>query len=95
MAENQLANVEYRDDRKIVTHPNGVISEYPRAVLENFKQQMIKQKQMFEDQIAAVNADLAQIDAAKAPAAPATPEPAQPTASSDSTIPSERSGNAG
>ena len=105
MAENvQTVKVEYRDDKKIVTHPNGVVSEYPRAVLESFKQQMVKQRQMFEDQIVAVDKDLAEIDAAKVPAAPVAPvapaepapaapeqesAPAQPAASTDSAAPSE------
>jgi hypothetical protein len=70
MAENQTVTVEYRDEKKIVTHPNGVVSEYPRVVLVSFKTQMQKQKQMFEDQIASIDRDLAALDAAKVSPAP-------------------------
>ena len=91
MAENQTVQVEYRDDKKIVTHPNGVVSEYPKAVLENFKQQMLKQKQTFDNQIAAIDNDLASIEAAKVP--PVPPAPVEPPA--PPTPPAEGSENAG
>ncbi len=91
MAENvQTVQVEYRDNKKIVTHPNGVISEYPKAVLESFKQQMLKQKQTFDAQIAAIDSDLAGIEAAKVPVAPAVP--AEPVASGESAQGSENAG---
>ena len=92
MAENvQTVQVAYRDDKKIVTHPNGVVSEYPKAVLENFKQQMLKQKQTFDNQIAAIDNDLASIEAAKVP--PVPPAPVEPPA--PPTPPAEGSENAG
>lgn len=92
MAENvQTVQVEYRDDKKIVTHPNGVVSEYPKAVLENFKQQMLKQKQTFDNQIAAIDRDLASIEAANVPPAPVEP----PAPTEPPTPPAEGSDNAG
>ena len=97
MAENvQTVQVEYRDNKKIVTHPNGVISEYPKAVLESFKQQMLKQKQTFDAQIAAIDSDLAGIEAAKVPVVPSEPVapavPAEPAASGESVQGSENAG---
>ena len=50
MANVQL-NVEFRDEKKIITHPNGTVSEYPKAVLENHKQHLLERKQMLDDQI--------------------------------------------
>ena len=61
---NQL-NVEFRDEKKIITHPNGTVSEYPKAVLENHKQHLLERKQMLEDQISGINKDLGDIEIAK------------------------------
>ena len=68
MANAQL-NVEFRDEKKIVTHPNGSVSEYPKAVLENHKQHLLERKQMLEDQIAGIDKDLSDIETAKVEAA--------------------------
>ena len=72
MANVQL-NVEFRDEKKIVTHPNGSVSEYPKAVLENHKQHLLERKQMLEDQIAGIDKDLGDIETAKVEAAKVKP----------------------
>ena len=72
MANAQL-NVEFRDEKKIVTHPNGSVSEYPKAVLENHKQHLLERKQMLEDQIAGIDKDLGDIETAKVEAAKIKP----------------------
>lgn len=69
---NQL-NVEFRDEKKIITHPNGSVSEYPKAVLENHKQRLVERKQMLEDQIAGIDKDLGDIETAKVEAAKIKP----------------------
>jgi hypothetical protein len=72
MANVQL-NVEFRDEKKIVTHPNGSVSEYPKTVLENHKQHLLERKQMLEDQIAGIDKDLGDIETAKVEAAKVKP----------------------
>ena len=72
MANVQL-NVEFRDEKKIVTHPNGSVSEYPKTVLENHKQHLLERKQMLEDQIAGIDKDLGDIETAKVEAAKGKP----------------------
>ena len=72
MANVQL-NVEFRDEKKIVTHPNGSVSEYPKTVLENHKQHLLQRKQMLEDQIAGIDKDLGDIETAKVEAAKVKP----------------------
>ena len=72
MANVQL-NVEFRDEKKIVTHPNGSVSEYPKTVLENHKQHLLERKQMIEDQIAGIDKDLGDIETAKVEAAKVKP----------------------
>ena len=72
MANAQLS-VEFRDEKKIVTHPNGSVSEYPKAVLENHKQHLLERKQMIEDQIAGIDKDLGDIETAKVEAAKVKP----------------------
>ena len=69
---NQL-NVEFRDEKKIITHPNGTVSEYPKAVLENHKQHLLERKQMLDDQIAGIDKDLGDIETAKVEAAKVKP----------------------
>ena len=69
---NQL-NVEFRDEKKIVTLPNGTVSEYPKAVLENHKQRLLERKQILEDQIAGIDKDLGDIETAKVEAAKVKP----------------------
>lgn len=72
MANAQL-NVEFRDEKKIITHPNGMVSEYPKAVLENHKQHLLERKQILEDQIAGIDKDLGDIETAKVEAAKVKP----------------------
>ena len=72
MANVQM-NVEFRDEKKIVTHPNGAVSEYPKTVLENHKQHLIERTQMIEDQIAGIDKDLGDIETAKVEAAKIKP----------------------
>ena len=77
MANAQL-NVEFRDEKKIVTHPNGSVSEYPKAVLENHKQHLLERKQMLEDQISGIDKDLGDIQIAKVEAAKVKPVGEEP-----------------
>ena len=77
MANVQL-NVEFRDEKKIVTHPNGSVSEYPKTVLENHKQHLLERKQMLEDQISGIDKDLGDIETAKVEAAKIKPVGEEP-----------------
>lgn len=74
---NQLS-VEFRDEKKIVTLPNGTVSEYPKAVLENHKQHLLERKQLLEDQITGINKDLGDIETARVEAAKIKPVGEEP-----------------
>lgn len=63
MADKKL-KVEFKEGKKIVTHPNGTVSEYPRSVIEKHKQRLLERKQDLETQIATIDKDLTDIDAA-------------------------------
>ena len=56
--------VEFREGKKIITHPNGTVSEYPKAVIENHRQRLLERKQDIDTQIVAIDKDLTDIDAA-------------------------------
>jgi hypothetical protein len=57
--------VEFKDEKKIVTYPDGKISEYPKTKIESHKQELIKRKQLIDRQIADLDKDLSDIEAAK------------------------------
>ena len=64
-AKTPALTVAFMEDKKVVTHPNGTVSEYPKTVLENFKQNLLQQKQRIDDQIAAIDNDLGSIETAR------------------------------
>jgi len=57
--------VEFNEEKKIVRFPDGSVAEYPKAKIEGHKQELIKRKQLIERQIADLDKDLSDIEAAK------------------------------
>ena len=57
--------VEFKDEKKVVQYPDGKIAEYPKAKIQTHRQELIKRKQLIERQIADLDKDLSDIEAAK------------------------------
>ena len=57
--------VEFRDEKKIVQYPDGKVAEYPKAKIQTHRQELVKRKQLIERQIADMDKDLSDIEAAK------------------------------
>ena len=57
--------VEFKDEKKIVQYPDGKVAEYPKAKIQSHRQELIKRKQLIERQIADLDKDLSDIEAAK------------------------------
>ena len=52
-------NIEYKDGKKIITHPSGVVNEYTIEQLEAIKAELVSEKQEIENQITQVDSDIA------------------------------------
>ena len=57
--------VEFKEEKKIVQYPDGKVAEYPKAKIQTHRQELIKRKQLIERQIADLDKDLSDIEAAK------------------------------
>ena len=57
--------VEFKDEKKVVQYPDGKVAEYPKAKIQSHRQELIKHKQLIERQIADLDKDLSDIEAAK------------------------------
>ena len=57
--------VEFKEEKKIVAYPDGKIAEYPKAKIQEHRQELVKRKQLIERQIADMDKDLSDIEAAK------------------------------
>jgi len=52
-------NIEYKDGKKIITHPSGVVNEYTIEQLEAIKAGLVSEKQEIENKITRVENDIA------------------------------------
>jgi len=57
--------IEFKDGKKIITHPNGSIKEYTRADAEKHKDYLLRMRGDIDRQIARVDEDLSGIDKSK------------------------------
>ena len=57
--------VEFKEEKKIVQYPDGKVAEYPKAKIQTHRQELVKRKQLIERQIADLDQDLSDIEAAK------------------------------
>jgi len=53
--------IEFRDRKKIITHPSGYVSEMTRENLENLKSEMEKQKVKIEEFILEIESDISKL----------------------------------
>ena len=52
-------NIEYKDGKKIITHPSGVVNEYIIEQLEAIKAGFVSEKTEIENQVTRVENDIA------------------------------------
>jgi hypothetical protein len=64
MADKKL-KVEFKEGKKVVTYPDGTVSQYPRSVITAHKERLLKMKEDLDNQIAVVDKDLADADASE------------------------------
>ncbi len=58
---NEKPIVEFKDGKKIVTHPSGEVKEYTKEQLVKTKEIFTSRKQKLDEHIAAIDDDLKQI----------------------------------
>ena len=53
--------IEFKDGKKIITHPSGVVSEYTKEQLEAYREELKKQKAELDGQISQIDKDISKL----------------------------------
>lgn len=56
---------EFKDEKKIIKHPSGVISEYSKEHIANQRAQLVKERDRIDVMIADTDKDIQECTAAK------------------------------
>ena len=57
--------ITYKEGKKIITHPSGVISKYDKTDLQQHKDRLLEEKTRTEEQIARIDSDITECGKAK------------------------------
>lgn len=57
--------IEFKNGKKIVRHPSGIVNEYTLEDLIGYKTQLIEQRQKINQEIINIDKDLASITASR------------------------------
>jgi hypothetical protein len=62
-AQQTVMTVKYKEGKKIIKHPSGVISEYNKADLERHRAELVGQRDRLNEQIALIDKEMIDVAA--------------------------------
>lgn len=60
-AEQTVMITEYKEGKKVITHPSGIVSKYAQADLEKQRTELIEQRDRLNEQIIEMDKEIIQV----------------------------------